>query len=131
MLVLSAVWTLLLINELTFGLSQAMQLLNDVIWVACIAQFALEFLIAPQKGIYLRKRWLTEPSVPCVNSLLMECLRLKDPAAQSADEDGSPGRPMIGNRFDVRALNIPSKNLPSPVSTRWHGSYRGDMLSVG
>ena len=76
MLVLSAVWTVLLIIELTRGLSPAMQLLNDAIWVAFIAQFALEFLIAPRKGIYLRKNWLTALSLALPALRLLRLARL-------------------------------------------------------
>lgn len=63
MLVLSAIWTLLLVIELTRGLSPWLQNLNDAIWVAFVAQFGLEFLVAPRKGTYLRKHWLTAISL--------------------------------------------------------------------
>jgi voltage-gated potassium channel len=63
MLVLSALWTVLLILEFTRGLSPWLQLMNDLIWAAFIAQFGLEFLVAPDKGLYLRKRWVTAVSL--------------------------------------------------------------------
>jgi voltage-gated potassium channel len=67
MLLLSGVWTLLVILEFTRGLSPALQTLNDFIWAAFIVQFAVEFLAAPSKRVYLRKRWLTAVSLalPC------------------------------------------------------------------
>ena len=63
MLFLSALWAVLLIIELTQGLSSSLQRLNDIIWVTFIAQFALEFLVAPRKGLYLRKQWITAVSL--------------------------------------------------------------------
>lgn len=63
MLVLSVVWTTLLILELTRGLSPWLEVVNDLVWAAFIAEFALEFLVAPDKGLYLRKRWVTALSL--------------------------------------------------------------------
>ena len=63
MLVLSVVWTTLLIVELTRGLSPWLEVANDLVWAAFIAEFALEFLVAPDKGVYLRKRWVTALSL--------------------------------------------------------------------
>jgi voltage-gated potassium channel len=63
MLVLSVVWTTLLILELTRGLSPWLELVNDLVWAAFIAEFALEFLVAPDKRVYLRKRWVTALSL--------------------------------------------------------------------
>jgi voltage-gated potassium channel len=70
MLVLSVLWTVLLVIEFTAGLAPWLQTLNDVIWAAFVAQFALQFLLAPDKGVYLRKQWLT------AISLLLPVLRL-------------------------------------------------------
>ena len=56
MLFLSAVWTVLLIVEFTRGLSPWLQLASDLIWVAFVAQFGIEFLAAPDKRVYLRRR---------------------------------------------------------------------------
>jgi voltage-gated potassium channel len=63
MLVLSAIWMLLLVLEFTRGLSPWLQTLSNVIWVAFVGQFALEFIVAPQKLPYLRKHWLTAVSL--------------------------------------------------------------------
>lgn len=63
MLVLSAVWVVLLVTELTRGLVPWMQQVSTAIWLAFVVQFALEFLIAPSKGTYLRKHWITAISL--------------------------------------------------------------------
>ena len=63
MLILSAVWSVLLILEFTRGLSPALQRVSDVIWVAFIAQFGVEFMAAPSKKLYLRKQWITAVSL--------------------------------------------------------------------
>jgi voltage-gated potassium channel len=70
MLVLSGLWTVLLVVEFTRGLAPWLQRLNDAIWAAFVAQFALEFMAAPHKRLYLRKRWVT------VFSLLLPAVRL-------------------------------------------------------
>lgn len=54
---------MLLILEFTRGLSPGLQTLNDLIWVAFVMQFAVEFLAAPSKRLYLRRRWLTAVSL--------------------------------------------------------------------
>lgn len=70
MLVLSAVWTTLLVIEFTQGLSPWLQIVNDAIWGIFVAQFAAEFVLAPSKRLYLRKRWITAVS------LVLPALRL-------------------------------------------------------
>lgn len=70
MLFLSGIWTLLLVIEFTRELAPWLQQLNDAIWAAFVAQFALEFLAAPHKGLYLRKHWVTAVS------LLLPAVRL-------------------------------------------------------
>lgn len=63
MLVLSGVWSLLLILEFTRGLAPWLHSLSNVIWLAFVVQFAVEFLAAPSKRLYLRKRWITAVSL--------------------------------------------------------------------
>jgi voltage-gated potassium channel len=70
MLVLAGIWTVLLILEFTRGLSPWLQRFSDLIWLAFIAQFLLEFILAPVKRVYLRKRWVT------ALSLLLPAIRL-------------------------------------------------------
>ena len=76
MLILSGLWTVLLVIEFTEGLAPWLQTLNDAIWVAFIAQFALEFTAAPQKRLYLRKRWLTAVSLLLPAVRLLRLVRL-------------------------------------------------------
>jgi voltage-gated potassium channel len=56
---LAFVWLVLLVIDLTGGLTRWQSVLSNVIWVVFIVHFACEFLIAPRKGEYLRKNWLT------------------------------------------------------------------------
>jgi voltage-gated potassium channel len=76
MLVLSGVWLLLLIVEFSRGLSPWLQNLSDVIWAAFVAQFAVEFLIAPSKRVYLRKRWITALSLALPAFRLLRAVRI-------------------------------------------------------
>lgn len=59
MAVLGLIWLILLVVEFTRGSSPALAKANHAIWAAFILDFALEFTIAPQKRLYLRRHWLT------------------------------------------------------------------------
>lgn len=76
MLALSGVWTVLLVLEFTRGLSPWLQRLNDAIWAAFITQFAVEFLAAPSKRVYLRKRWITAVSLALPALRLLRLVRV-------------------------------------------------------
>ena len=76
MLMLSVLWTVLLIVEFTRGLSSWLQVVNDVIWLAFVAQFGLEFVIAPAKRVYLRKHWVTALSLALPALRLLRLVRV-------------------------------------------------------
>ena len=76
MLVLSAVWSVLLIIEFTRGLTPWLQTLNDAIWLLFVAQFAVEFVLAPDKRVYLRKGWITGLSLALPAVRLLRLARL-------------------------------------------------------
>ena len=59
MLVLSFVWTALLIIEFVWGLSSLLNAVSTAIWIAFIVDFMLQLLLAPQKLNYLKHNWLT------------------------------------------------------------------------
>jgi voltage-gated potassium channel len=59
MLLLGFVWLALLVLEFTQGLSQFLEALGTIIWIIFILDFALKFILAPQKFAYLRSNWLT------------------------------------------------------------------------
>jgi voltage-gated potassium channel len=70
LLVLGFVWLGLLVWELAYGLTPALETLGTVIWVVFVVGFLLEFFLAPHKLQYLRTNWLT------VVSLLIPALRV-------------------------------------------------------
>ena len=70
MLVLGFVWLPLLVCELIWNLSPALELAGTIIWVIFIVDFALKFLLAPDKTDYLKASWLT------ALSLLVPALRV-------------------------------------------------------
>ena len=76
MLVLSGIWSLLLVVEFTRGLSPWLQIVSDVIWVAFVAQFVVEFLAAPSKRVYLRKQWVTAVSLALPAFRLLRLVRV-------------------------------------------------------
>lgn len=62
-LVLGLVWLVLVILDFTTGLSPFLNMLVYVIWGVFILDFALRFLTAPRKLIFLRANWLTALSL--------------------------------------------------------------------
>lgn len=76
MLLLSGLWTVLLVIEFTSGLAPWLQGLNDAIWLAFMAQFGLEFIAAPRKRLYLRKHWVTAISLLLPAMRLLRVVRL-------------------------------------------------------
>lgn len=63
MLVLGFVWLALLVYELIWNLSPALELAATTIWIIFIVDFALKFLLAPDKTDYLKASWLTALSL--------------------------------------------------------------------
>lgn len=59
MLVLGFVWLLLLVVELTTGLSELLETVGTVIWIIFILDFAIKFTLAPHRLTYLKDNWLT------------------------------------------------------------------------
>lgn len=59
LLILGFVWLALLVYELVWNLTPALELLGTAIWVIFIADFALKFWLAPEKIEYLKASWLT------------------------------------------------------------------------
>jgi len=70
MVFLGFVWLVLLIFELTSGLSSGLQKLSGIIWIIFIFDFLLKFFLAPQKGHFLKSNLLT------AISLIVPALRL-------------------------------------------------------
>ena len=70
MLVLGFVWLALLVYELIWNLSPALELAGTIIWIIFIVDFALKFALAPDKTDYLKSNWLT------ALSLLVPALRV-------------------------------------------------------
>lgn len=59
MLVLALLWLLLLVAELTIGLSPFLNLVGILIWAAFVVEFAVRLVISPEKVTFLRRNWLT------------------------------------------------------------------------
>ena len=70
MLVLGFAWLALLVMELIWGESPSFEIIGTIIWVIFILTFAVEFVLAPHKVVYLKSNWLT------VISLLIPALRI-------------------------------------------------------
>lgn len=59
MTALSFVWLILLVLDLTRGLSPILTRLNYMIWGVFVLQFLVEFVVTPRRLAYLRRNWLT------------------------------------------------------------------------
>ena len=59
MMVLSFVWLLFVIVELVWGSSQTLEVFGTAIWVIFIVEFALRLTLAPAKGAFLTRNWIT------------------------------------------------------------------------
>ena len=70
MLVLAFIWLALLVGELILGENLAFEVIGTIIWAIFILHFAVEFILAPRKSIYLKDNWLT------ALSLLVPALRI-------------------------------------------------------
>jgi voltage-gated potassium channel len=63
MLVLGFVWLALLVVELVHGLSPLLAAAGWTIWGIFVLDFAVRFTLAPRKGAYLARNWLTAVSL--------------------------------------------------------------------
>jgi voltage-gated potassium channel len=63
LIALSFAWLALLVVELVYGLSSTVEWLVYIIWAIFVLDFVLEFIIAPDRGAYLRSHWLTALSL--------------------------------------------------------------------
>lgn len=63
MLALAVIWLILVVVELTRGLSPFLEGLGVVIWLVFIGDFVLRMMIAPDRTAYLRANWLTAISL--------------------------------------------------------------------
>jgi voltage-gated potassium channel len=61
--VLSFVWLVLLIVEFVWGLPPQFKFANAAIWTVFAIDFFLEFFVAPDKKLYLKKNWLIAVSI--------------------------------------------------------------------
>src|SRR5687768_12725475 len=59
MMVLSFVWLLLVIVELVWGTSRALEVFETAIWIVFLLEFAVRLTLAPAKGAFLKQNWLT------------------------------------------------------------------------
>lgn len=63
MVFLGFVWLVLLVVELVWGLPPLLEYLSLAIWVLFLIDFAVKLLLAPDKGRFFRRNWLTAVSL--------------------------------------------------------------------
>lgn len=59
MVFLGFAWLVLLVIELLYGLTDALEILSLSIWAIFIIDFIIKFILAPHKSRYVKKNWLT------------------------------------------------------------------------
>ena len=59
MMVLSALWIVIVLIELTTGGNPLLTAIGTIIWIVFLAEFALRFTLAPKKLPFLKSNWLT------------------------------------------------------------------------
>lgn len=57
--ILGLIWLILIIIDITKGLSHNLMLLSYFIWGIFIVDFMISLIIAPSKLLYLKKNWIT------------------------------------------------------------------------
>ena len=70
MVFLGFVWLALLVVELIWGLTPALEMLSIVIWIIFIVDFLIKLILAPHKLRFIKKSWLT------ILSLIVPALRV-------------------------------------------------------
>jgi voltage-gated potassium channel len=76
MIVLAFVWLVLTIVDFVGYRGPLLDTLNNVIWAIFVFHFLLEFVIAPRKGVYLRRNWLTAIALAVPALRLLRIARL-------------------------------------------------------
>lgn len=70
MVFLGFVWLALLVVELIRGLTPVLEMFSIIIWIVFILDFLIKLIIAPDKGAFFKRNWLT------VISLIIPALRV-------------------------------------------------------
>lgn len=83
MLVLSFLWLVLVLVELSWGMSGALEVFGTAIWIVFLAEFALRLSLAPDKGRFIAGNWLTVAALVAPAFRLLRGLRFLR-AAQAA-----------------------------------------------
>lgn len=76
MVFLGFVWLVLLIIELIWGLGPVLEMISLIIWGIFILDFMIKLLLAPAKGAFFRKNWLTAISLVIPALRLFRILRV-------------------------------------------------------
>lgn len=59
MALLGLAWLVVVVVELLWGENQLLSLVGTSIWIIFIAEFGLRILLAPDRGTFVRRNWLT------------------------------------------------------------------------
>ena len=134
MLVLSFLWLVLVIYELAAGSSQALETFGTAIWVAFLLEFALRLALAPEKGRFLARNWLTVIAlvVPAFRLRGLRLLRL----ARVAEGIVDPRRAIGYRRGATSTLWLKTSGrsaitVARGISWPWKSGVRTSILQSG
>ena len=124
MLVLSFIWLVLLVVELTWGLTRALWILGQVIWVVFLVEFALSLALAPGKLRYVRDNWLKALSLLAPALRVLRIARLARLARVGAASRGLRLLRLVGS------VNRGMKALGTALGRRGFGYVLGLTMIV-
>ena len=76
MFILSFLWLALVIGELLWGSSRLLEVFGTAIWIVFIAEFGLRFAVAPRKGVFLQRNWLSILALVAPALRMLRALRI-------------------------------------------------------
>jgi voltage-gated potassium channel len=76
MLVLSFAWLALVFIEFAWGTSNLLEVFGTAIWAVFLGEFTLRFVLAPEKGSFLRANWISALALLAPALRLFRALRV-------------------------------------------------------
>ena len=91
MALLGIAWLLLVVLEFTRGLSPAAGAISRAIWIVFVLDFVAEFVVAPDKLLYLRRHWFVVISLAIPAFRFARLIRIARVARVARFGNSAPG----------------------------------------
>ena len=116
MLLLSLVWLIIVVVELTRGTSALLTTIGTAIWIVFIAEFAVRFALAPGKRTFLRHNWLTLIALIVPAQRGLERVHAAVGGADDADEADAACGTQDGERAEQPQCGHDQRDQGEPVT---------------